>query len=75
MFKIRVTCGSCSLALKADIYRAARIVNVTDRRTPVDWAMQIRDLVDVHYPHAERITLVMDNLNTHTGARYASPLC
>jgi hypothetical protein len=45
-----------------------RIVNVTDRRTAVDWAVQIRDLVDVHYPHAERVTLVMDNLNTHTGA-------
>ncbi len=45
-----------------------RIVNVTDRRTAVDWAVQIRDLVDVHYPHAERITLVMDNLNTHAGA-------
>jgi len=45
-----------------------RIVNVTDRRTAVDWAVQIRDLVDVHYPRAERITLVMDNLNTHAGA-------
>ena len=45
-----------------------RHVEVTDQRTAVDWAHQIRDLVDVHYPHAERITLVMDNLNTHTGA-------
>jgi hypothetical protein len=33
-----------------------------------NWAYQIRDLVDVHYPNAERITLVMDNLNTHCGA-------
>jgi transposase len=45
-----------------------RHVEVTDQRTAVDWAYQIRDLVDVHYPHAERITLVMDNLNTHSGA-------
>lgn len=45
-----------------------RHIEVTDQRTAVDWAHQIRDLVDVHYPHAERITLVMDNLNTHTGA-------
>jgi transposase len=45
-----------------------RFVEVTDQRTAVDWAYQIRDLVDIHYPHAERITLVMDNLNTHTGA-------
>jgi len=45
-----------------------RLVAVTDQRTAVDWAFQIRKLVDERYPHAERITLVMDNLNTHTGA-------
>jgi hypothetical protein len=45
-----------------------RLVAVTDQRTAVDWAFQIRKLVDEMYPHAERITLVMDNLNTHTGA-------
>ena len=41
---------------------------VTEQRTAVDWAHQIRYLVDVIHPHAERISLVMDNLNTHTGA-------
>lgn len=45
-----------------------RWVNVTDRRTKVDWAHQIKELVDEHYPQAERIVLVMDNLNTHTPA-------
>ena len=45
-----------------------RYVEVTDQRTAVDWAHQIRNLVDIYYPHASRITLVMDNLNTHTGA-------
>lgn len=45
-----------------------REITVTDRRTALDWACQLRDLVDVHYPDAEKITLVMDNLNTHTGA-------
>jgi transposase len=45
-----------------------RVIKVTDQRTAIDWAHQIRNLVDVHYPHAKRITLVMDNLNTHTGA-------
>lgn len=43
-----------------------RFVSVTDRRTKIDWAYAVRDLVDVHYPQAERITLVMDNLNTHS---------
>lgn len=45
-----------------------RHVAVTDRRTAVDWAHQIKHLVDVLYPQTECITLVMDNLNTHTGA-------
>lgn len=43
-----------------------RFVTVTDRRTKIDWANAVRDLVDLHYPQAERITLVMDNLNTHS---------
>ena len=41
---------------------------MTARRTRVDWAHQIKELVDVHYPAAERIVLVMDNLNTHSPA-------
>ncbi len=45
-----------------------RWVDVTERRTRTDWAHQIRDLVDVRYPDAERIVLVMDNLNTHSPA-------
>jgi transposase len=45
-----------------------RFVKVTERRTAVDWAHQIRELTEVRYPHAKRITLVMDNLNTHVGA-------
>jgi len=43
-----------------------RYIAVTDQRTRTDWAHEIRKLVDVHRPHAERITLVMDNLNTHS---------
>lgn len=41
---------------------------MTEQRTKVDFARFIRDLVDVHYPAAEKIVLVMDNLNTHTPA-------
>lgn len=43
-------------------------MDVTDRRTRTDWAHQIKELVDERYPQAERIVLVMDNLNTHTPA-------
>ncbi len=45
-----------------------RHVKVTDQRTAVDWAECMRELVDVHFPAAERITVVLDNLNTHTPA-------
>ena len=45
-----------------------RHVEVTDRRTRVDFAHICRDLVDQHFPNAERITLVCDNLNTHKPA-------
>ncbi len=45
-----------------------RHVEVTDRRTAVDYAKILRDLSDVHFPMAEKILLVQDNLNTHTPA-------
>lgn len=50
-----------------------RQVTVTERRTRQDWATCIRALVDERYPDAEKIVLVMDNLNTHTlGSLYAA---
>jgi hypothetical protein len=42
-----------------------RHVKVTDHRTMIDFAYSMRDLVEVHFPDAEKIVLVMDNLNTH----------
>jgi hypothetical protein len=42
-----------------------RRVKVTERRRAVDFAHLIRELSDAQYPHAEKIVLVMDNLNTH----------
>jgi len=43
-----------------------RRVKVTDRRTKIDWALAMRELVDEHFPQARSITVVMDNLNTHS---------
>jgi len=63
--------GTCNLFLWVEPLAGRRNVDVTDRRTKVDFADQMRDLVDVHYPDAEKIVLVMDNLNTHNpGALY-----
>lgn len=58
--------GVANLFLFCEPLRGRREVSVTERRTMVDWAHAIRELVDVHYPDAERIVLVMDNLNTHS---------
>jgi len=45
-----------------------RVVKVTEQKTSQDWAHFIQELVDVHYPKAEKIVLVMDNLATHSPA-------
>ena len=60
--------GVCNLFLVCEPLRGWRHVTVGDRRTRSDFAHCVKELVDVHYPDAERIVLVMDNLNTHTPA-------
>jgi hypothetical protein len=60
--------GVCNLFMFFEPLVGKRQVSVTERRTKADWAMQIKQLMDVHYPNAQKVTLVMDNLNTHTGA-------
>ena len=60
--------GTCHLFLRCEPLRGWRHVRVTGRRTRRDGAEGIKELVDVHYPGAEKIRLVMDNLNTHEGA-------
>ncbi len=60
--------GVRNLFLFVEPLRGWRHVAVTERRTKRDWALAIRDLVDRHYPAAERVVLVLDNLNTHVGA-------
>jgi transposase len=57
--------GTANLFMMVEPLGGWRRVNVTPRRTKLDFAEQMKELVDVHYPRAERITLVMDNLNTH----------
>lgn len=58
--------GVANVFLCCEPLRGWRSVTVTERRTRRDWARVIQALVDVHYPAAERIVLVLDNLNTHT---------
>jgi DDE superfamily endonuclease len=54
-----------------DAHRPWRKVKVTESRTAVDFAGCMRELADVHFPKAERIRVVLDNLSTHSpGALY-----
>ena len=63
--------GTANLFVFLDAHRPWRHVKVTDRRTAQDFAACMRDLVDTHYPEAELIRVVLDNLSTHTaGALY-----
>lgn len=60
--------GTANVFLCVDVHRPWRHATVTDHRTSVDFAGCMRDLVDKHYPDADRIRVVLDNLSTHTAA-------
>jgi transposase len=63
--------GTANLFVFLDAHQPRRTVKVTDRRTARDFAQCMRDLVDLHYPKAETIRVVLDNLSTHSpGALY-----
>ena len=62
--------GSCSIFMFTEPLGQWREAHALPRRTSEDWAMQIRWLIDEVYPDAEKIVLVMDNLNTHTTASF-----
>jgi hypothetical protein len=64
-----VRAGVCNVLLAVEPLRGWRIVTVTERRTRRDWAHFMRDLAG-HYTDAERIVVVLDNLNTHGPASF-----
>lgn len=63
--------GTANLFVFLDVHRPWRRVKITDRRTARDFAQCMRELVDLHYPQAGLIRVVLDNLSTHSpGALY-----
>jgi hypothetical protein len=60
--------GTCNMFMMCEPLRGWRHVKVTERRTRKEWAFCIKELLDEHYPDAEKVILVEDNLNTHNGA-------
>jgi hypothetical protein len=61
-------CGTANLFMINEPLIGQRYVTVTEQRTAVDFAQVVRDLLEVRYPHAEKVVLVIDNLNTHKPA-------
>jgi hypothetical protein len=57
--------GMVSIFMAFEPLQGLRYTKITERRTQVDWAIYIKDLVDNQYAKAEKIIFVMDNLNTH----------
>ena len=60
--------GWCNIFLACEPLAGKRYTEVREQRTKKDFAFFLRNLVDLQYPDAEKIVLVMDNLNTHTPA-------
>lgn len=58
--------GTCSIFVFAEPLAGWRHVHASERRTKIDWALHIEELLDVYYPNAAKVRLVMDNLNTHS---------
>lgn len=57
--------GTRNIFLACEPLKGRRYVKVTEHRTKRDWVEFIREIVDVHYPSAKKVVLIMDNLNTH----------
>lgn len=58
--------GVAQIFMEVEPLTGRRHVTVTERRTNKDWAKRIKALLDDRYPHARKVRLIMDNLNTHT---------
>jgi DDE superfamily endonuclease len=68
-----VRCGTCSIFVWVEPLAGRRRVTARRQRTRMDWAHEVDRLLTDDYPHAEKVVLVMDNLNTHSiGSPYAA---
>ena len=58
--------GVCNIFMANEPLKGTRHVEIKERKTKKDWAYFIRNLADINYKEARKVTLVMDNLNTHS---------
>jgi hypothetical protein len=61
-----VRCGTCSIFVWVEPLAGRRRINARQQRTRIDWAHEVDRLLTSDYPDAEKVVLVMDNLNTHS---------
>ena len=61
-----VRCGTCSIFVWVEPLAGRRRVIARSQRTRIDWAHEVDRLLTRDYPHAQKVVLVMDNLNTHS---------
>lgn len=62
--------GVADLFMLFEPLQGKRFVEVTEKRRKVEWATVMKQVSDVLYPHAEKIVVVLDNLNTHTPSAF-----
>lgn len=67
--------GVAEIFLEVEPLAGKRNVAVTERRTKIDWANYIKEMLDIRYPDAEKVILVMDNLNTHNISSLYEAFC
>ena len=61
--------GTCNVFMANEPLKGKRMVKITERKTKTDWADFVNDIA-IQYPHAEKITLVMDNYATHVSGSF-----
>ena len=60
--------GTCSIFVFTEPLKGKVYANARERRTAIDYAHEIKELLTIHYPKAKKVSLVQDNLNTHVAA-------
>lgn len=63
-------CGVCNIFMASEPLTGKRYTNVTEQKTKQDWARYIQEVIDKNFSKAEKVTLVMDNLNTHCSGSF-----
>lgn len=66
--------GGVNIFLCSEPLKGCRNVKVTDTRTRIDWAFFVKELLDVQYQDADKIVLILDNLNTHSAGSFYEAL-